>query len=59
MSLFSAPKTPKETAVYVKINGITEKYIVGTGDYLEARMELINHLNQGFRPHGAVLALVN
>lgn len=55
---FNWDAAPESVAVFVKVDGKTEKYQVGTGDYAEARQEVVRTLNEGFRRHGAVLALV-
>jgi len=55
--LFPEPQ-PKQVEVFVKIKGQTQKFIVDTEDYREARTTLIQHLNEGFQQHGAVLALI-
>lgn len=48
----------EKTEVFVKVEGELQKYEVATADYLQARLAVIDVLNQGFRRHGAVLALV-
>jgi hypothetical protein len=47
-----------ETYVFVRVEGEANKYKVETGDYLQDRLEVIHHLDCGFKRHGAVLALV-
>jgi len=55
---FNWDSKPENIAVFVKVDGKTEKYHVGTSDHQEARQEVIRALNNGFRSHGAVLSLV-
>lgn len=55
---FDWNNVPQTVAVFVKVGGETRKYLIGSSDHNEARQEVIRHLNDGFRQHGAVLVLV-
>ena len=55
---FNWEEKEKATAVFVRVDGVTQIYSVGTDDVEEARQEVVRMLGLGFRKHGAVLAKV-